>query len=148
LMVSKEQGYCLVHKFVRGFILISCKALEFFKGFWRNVSCYHPFARAVRCRAVSRTSTSSEAASTKHRTKESTAICPPRDIHPQPVGVSHRQNIAPKSQPPNSGREISTPRIEENAGKKVSAAKKIARDAEKVPEIRAKSDSVKIALSL
>jgi hypothetical protein len=57
------------------------------------------------------------------------------------------QNTAPKSQPPNPGREISTPRVEETAGKKVSAAKKIARDAENVPESRGKPDNDKKVFS-
>jgi hypothetical protein len=52
-------------------------------------------------------------------------------------------NTSPKSQPLNPGREIFRHRVEETAGKNVSAAKKIARDAEKVPEIRAKSNSGK-----
>jgi hypothetical protein len=32
----------------------------------------------------------------------------PDPAYPSPVGVSHHQNTAPKSQPPNPGREIST----------------------------------------
>jgi hypothetical protein len=54
----------------------------------------------------------------------------------------HRQNIARKSQPPNPAREIFRHGIEETTGKNVSAAKKIARDAKKVPKIRAKSDII------
>jgi hypothetical protein len=60
------------------------------------------------------------------------------------ITAPHRQNTAPKSQPPNPGREIFRPRVEETTGKNVSAAKKIARYAEKVSEIRAKSDSTKM----
>jgi hypothetical protein len=52
------------------------------------------------------------------------------------------KNTAPKSQPPNPGREIFRHRVEETTGKNVSTAKKIARDDKKVPEIRAKSDSI------
>jgi hypothetical protein len=59
--------------------------------------------------------------------------------YPSPFGAPHHQNTAPKSQPPNPGREISKPRIEETAGKKVFAAEKITRDAENVPESRGKS---------
>jgi hypothetical protein len=65
------------------------------------------------------------------------------DKHSLPLPAPHRQNTAPKSQPPNLGREISRHRVEETTGKNVSAAKKIARDAQKVPSIRAKSDSAK-----
>jgi hypothetical protein len=57
--------------------------------------------------------------------------------------TQHRQITAPKSQPPNPGREIFRHRVEETTGKNVSAAKKIARDAKKVPEIRAKPDNVR-----
>jgi hypothetical protein len=58
------------------------------------------------------------------------------------------KNTAPKSQPPNPGREIFRHRAEETTGENVSAAKKIARDAKKVPAIRAKFDNAKIQLSL
>jgi hypothetical protein len=50
---------------------------------------------------------------------------------------------APKSQPPNPGREIFRHSVEETTGRNVSAAKKIAHDDKKVPEIRAKFDSAK-----
>jgi hypothetical protein len=48
----------------------------------------------------------------------------------------HRQNTAPKSQPPNPRGEIFRHRVEETTGKNVSAAKKIACDPKKVPAIR------------
>jgi hypothetical protein len=61
------------------------------------------------------------AASPKHRAKESTT---------------------------NPRREIFRPRGEEKTGKNVSAAKKIARNAKKLPEIQAKSGSSKRYFSL
>jgi hypothetical protein len=50
----------------------------------------------------------------------------------------HHQNTAPKSHPPNPCRATLAHNVEETTRKNVSAAKKIARDAKKVPEIRAK----------
>jgi hypothetical protein len=47
------------------------------------------------------------------------------------------QNPAPKSQPPNPVQEIFTRYVEETARESVSGVKKIAPDAEKVPEARA-----------
>jgi hypothetical protein len=55
----------------------------------------------------------------------------------------HHQNTAPKSQPPNPRRETFADNVEETTRKNVSAAKKIARDARKLPEIRVKSDCAK-----
>jgi hypothetical protein len=60
----------------------------------------------------------------------------------------HRQNTAPKSQPPNPRGEIFRHRVEETTGKNVSAAKKIACDPKKVPAIRAKFDNAKRQLLL
>jgi hypothetical protein len=51
-------------------------------------------------------------------------------------------------QPPNPRRETIAGNVEETTRKNVSAAKKIARYAEKGPEIRAKSDAVKRVFSL
>jgi hypothetical protein len=64
------------------------------------------------------------------------------------ITAPHRQNTAPKSQPPNPGREIFGHRAEKTTGKNVSTAKKIACDVKKVPRIRAKSDGVKRLFSL
>ena len=65
-----------------------------------------------------------------------------------PFSFPRRQNTAPESQPRNPGREIFTHLVEETTGKNVSAAKKIARDAQKVPEIRANSDGAQRQFSL
>ncbi len=51
-----------------------------------------------------------------------------------------------KFQPRNRGREIFTHRVEETTRERVSAGKKIAHDAEKVAETRAKIELIKIQI--